>query len=138
MSVGTLDICQWMAYNGFISLYDKLGGVARTLLEQYGAVAHYAVNDVLGVVADGDELQPQIVAQTELWRETLTQLGKEHLIVVNTQRKTECRILHHIDPDIQLRECGKDGLEIVFCNETEIFGQHRKECLVVLYDVKRS
>ncbi len=72
MSVGTLDICQRMAYNGFISLYDKLGGVARTLLEQYGAVAHYAVNDVLGVIADGDKLQTQIVAQTELWRETLT------------------------------------------------------------------
>ena len=72
MSVGTLDICQWMVYNGFISLYDKLGGIARTLLEQYGAVAHYAVNDVLGVIADGDKLQTQIVAQTELWRETLT------------------------------------------------------------------
>ena len=94
------------------------------------------VDDVLGVVADGDELETLVVAQVELMLQLVTQLGEEQGIIVDAEGEAEGGVLHEVDTDVETREDGKDGLEVVFGNEAEVFGQDGEKGLVALEDVE--
>ena len=74
-----------------------MSGCAGALLEEDGAGADDVVDDVLGVVADGDELEALVVAQVELMLQLVTQLGEEHGIVVDAEREAEGGVLHEVD-----------------------------------------
>ena len=117
-------------------LYDELGGGAGALLEEDGAVGYDAVDDVLCVVADGDELEALVVAQSELVLQIVAELIEEQRVVVDAKGETEGCVLHEVDTNVQFGEDGKDGLQVVFSNEAEVFGQNGEEGLVVFEDIK--
>ena len=117
-------------------MYYELGGCAGALLEEDGAGAYDAVDDVLGVVADGDELEALVVAQAELVLQVVAELVEKHWVVVDAKREAEGSVLHEVDADVQFGEDGKDGLEVVFGDEAKVFGEDGEERLVVFEDVE--
>ena len=87
------------------------------------------------VMANGEQLQPVVVLDTETVFEVGSQLFQLLFVAVETEREHQRRSLDHVRVDVQIGTDFKDGLQVAFIHERVVAGRDGDQRLVVLDDV---
>ena len=89
------------------------------------------------VMANGEQLQPVIVLDTETVFEVGSQLFQLLLVAVEAEGEHQCRSLDHVGVDVEVGADFENGLEIALVHERVVAGRDGDQRLVV-FDDKRG